>query len=251
MLLLGLDLESTDKDPHTCRITEVGAILFETQPHNQFIKVMSELVFGEDYAPSEPGAVESSGITDEMIQAWGSPPDLVLNQLAHLMRKAGCIVAHNGYAFDRPLLQAEFARAGIAFPDTPWLDTMVDIPYSPKMTSRKLDHLISDHNIPWDRRLSHRAVFDVAKMLLMLSHYDFADLIAYKNIPTVVLRAMTTVPWSDKGESNAKAKRLGFRYRETDRAWVKAVKETEIVAEIDKARAQENLTVIVIPDTAT
>jgi DNA polymerase III subunit epsilon len=253
-LVLGIDFESTDKDPETCRITEVGAILFDTQ-HHQFIRVMSELVYAPDYAESAPGAVDASGITDEMLKKWGSDAKRSLEVLLGLMQRADFVVAHNGLHFDRPLLLAELARHGLPpMPDIPWIDTLQDIPFPPKMSCRKLDHLVSDHNIPWDRRLSHRAVFDVAKMLLLLSAYDFEQILQYRNIPWVVLRALTTVPWRDKGVSNAKAKRLGFRWQEVGGeiyrdCWVKLAKENEVESEIKKAR-QEALTVIRIPPGA-
>jgi DNA polymerase III subunit epsilon len=253
MLVLGLDFESTDNDPQTCRITEIGAILFEIQSH-QFVKVMSELIYAPDYAESAPGAVESSGITDEMLIRWGSDAKRSLEVLLDLMQRADFIVAHNGLNFDQPLLSAEVARHGLLMPTVPWIDTLQDIPYPPKTTSKRLDHLVSDHNIPWDRRLSHRAVFDVAKMLLLLSAYDFEQILQYRNIPWVALRALTTVPWRDKGVSNARAKRLGFRWQEVGGrvyrdSWVKLAKENEVESEIAKAR-EESLTVIRIPPSA-
>lgn len=254
MLVLGLDFEATGKDPLTSRITEIGAILFDTQSRC-FLKIYNQLVFDPDtYPPQTEEVVQITGITDEMLKGHGVDPVAALIPLTELLCESKYVVAHNGKFYDKPLFESECKRLGIGISQIalPWIDTQTDVPYPKGMTSRKLDHLVSDHEIPWSRRLSHRAIFDVAKMLLVLAHYNFEEISALSQEKTVTLQALTTVPWRDRGVSNSCAKGLGFRWQEAGgkvykNAWVKAVKESQVDLEILAAK-KLGISVCLVPE---
>lgn len=242
MLALGLDFEATGVNPEIDRVTEIGAVLYDTRSQT-FLRVYNQLVYDPaTYPEQSEEVVRVTGITTDMLKRFGIEPKRAFGPLLEMLKEASYVVAHNGKAYDKPLLETECKRLGVDLTSVslPWIDTQIDIPYPKNMSSRKLDHLVSDHDIPWSRRLSHRAIFDVAKMLIVLSQYDFKAISTLAAEEDVTLQAMTTVPWRDGGASNNKAKALGFRWQDKDSkvyksAWVKAVKKSQVQSEIEAA----------------
>ena len=107
--LASLDLETTGTDPATSRVVEVG--------------IVKRLPDGGDHViswrinpsvPIPPDASAIHGVTDADV-APCPPFAEVADDIAATL--AGCdLVVFNGRAFDLPLLRAEFARCGVAWP---------------------------------------------------------------------------------------------------------------------------------------
>lgn len=253
MLVLGLDFEATDRDPKTSRITEIGAILFDAVKKEFWNPMLNVCVYAQDYPKQSEEVIQITGITDEMLRLTGYPPVDALKELNLMMSRVEYIIAHNGKGYDKPLYEEECKRLGITPVVKPWIDTMTDLPLPKECTSKKLDHLVSDHDIPWPRALSHRAVFDVTKMLLLVSKYDFAkDVVARSKEPDVIYRAMTKGPWEDGGASNTKAKECGFRWQEAGgkvytKAWVTCVKKSQ-APELEKKARDKGLLIKMIEE---
>ena len=107
--LVSLDLEATGTDVATSRIVEVGIV--KRYP-DDCEEVFRWLVNPEVTIPSE--SIRVHGYTNEIARI--QPPfAAVADDIAATL--AGCdLVVFNGRAFDLPLLRAEFARCGVAWP---------------------------------------------------------------------------------------------------------------------------------------
>lgn len=235
MLILGLDFEATDKIPETARITEIGAILWDTETKSE-VQVLSTLVWAPDYPPQSQEVVQVTGITDQMLKAQGELPIEAFSKLSALLNQASYVVAHNK-EYDQTLWEKEIDQRS----RIPWFCTMTGLPVPEKFRCRKLSHMALDHGIPVDPAKLHRALDDVGLMLQLLACYDFERVIAYAKEPSVILQANTTVPWRDGGKSNQIAKDRGYRWQDLNgekylQKWVKSVKESQVKAEISGAQ---------------
>jgi len=107
--LASLDLETTGTDPATSRVVEVGIVKRFPDGGED---VFRWLVNPEVTIPSE--SIRVHGYTNEIARI--QPPfAAVADDIAATL--AGCdLVVFNGRAFDIPLLRAEFARCGVAWP---------------------------------------------------------------------------------------------------------------------------------------
>lgn len=231
MLLLGLDLETGGEfniplDRNF--IIEIGMVLWDTD-FAQPVELYSTLLDNDQ--PTSPEAAEYTGISDELLKRHGAKPDIrVLNPVKALMNKADFIVAHNGRDFDRPLMEAFFARQSHKMPAKNWLDTLYDVDYPRNCKSRNLTYLAGFHGIL--NSFPHRAVTDVLTMLTILSRYDIEAVIASAKCPRLVVKAEVSFDNREK----AKAKRFnwespggkeGLKY---PKSWVRIIREDQLDA---------------------
>lgn len=231
MLVLGLDFETSGLDFATSRIIEVGAVMYSTEEQKP-LQFFAKYVKHKNLDLS-PEIIALTGIKPEHLQKFGEPEKEVMQDLATLAKHAAFIVAHNGKDFDRPMWSATMERLGLPMPETPWLDTLCDVPYPASMQTRKLPYLAAEHGFL--NPFSHRAIFDVLTTLKVLSQYDFATVVSYAALPSVTLQIFCPPPWEDGGEGNRKAKELGFRYDGATKRWLKVVKEPQQASETSAA----------------
>jgi DNA polymerase III alpha subunit (gram-positive type) len=218
MYILGLDLETTGTDPNKDQITEVGAVIWDVTAKKP-VKFLSEIVKGADL-PLSDEVVEITGITDADINDWGKDLEPVLSELCEMAAQCEFIVAHNGRAFDKVVLDRhlmQFEGLGIA---KPWIDTMTDVPYPGTMKTRKLSYLAAEHGFL--NPFSHRAVFDVLSMMKVLSFYDIQDVVALQQSPLVRVVAEVTYEQRDK------ARLSGFRWDRNSKQWFIEVKQMQL-----------------------
>jgi DNA polymerase III subunit epsilon len=116
MEFVAVDTETNGRAGEACELTEVGAVLVGGgELHDRF----SSLV-----APRERlgRAIQRfTGITQAMVDD-APAPEAVLPRLAGLLR-GRAMIAHSA-SFDRRVLRAAFARAGVEWPDPPVLCTV-------------------------------------------------------------------------------------------------------------------------------
>jgi DNA polymerase-3 subunit epsilon len=232
MLVLGLDFETTGLNTECDRITEVGAVLWDTTKAEP-LALMSALMAGVDYPPLSTEIQSLTGITQAKLDVLGRQPAVVFDELLRLMARSTLVVAHNGTKFDRPLFEAELRRQARCVDDWrewPWLDTSVDVPYAERITTRKLTHLAAEHGFV--NPFPHRAVFDVLTMLTILSRYDIDEVLTISREPSVDLLAHTEVPWRDNGVSTGLAKARGYRWDGGRKTWTKTVKQRHVEKEL-------------------
>lgn len=237
MRALGLDFETTGFDTANDRVTEVGIILWDVELKRS---LLIESTFLNDdgirakCTPETNAMMERvSGVTPAMLEEFGKNPKEVFELVDQLCikHKVNYIVAHNGENYDKPLLMAELSRHDATAPflrSLPWIDTRTDLPHTVEPDSRKLKHLALDAG--FINPMPHRAVFDVATMLRILSTFDFSSVVTYSKIPFVTVQAI--VAYEDR--QKAKDKRYSWEKigeKTYPKKWVKQVKEDQLAKE--------------------
>lgn len=233
MLIAGLDFETTGLDTANDRVIEIGACLWDVEGKRP-VDMLNVLV--------NPGATVSeeitriTGITQNDVETFGIPPHEAFKMLFSFLEKGAYVVAHNGKAFDKPLLEAELQRLNY-LPEIvaalKWIDSDSDVPYPDSVGTRKLKYLACEHDFL--NPFAHRALFDVLTMLRVVAHYDFSQIIQLASEPDVVLRIVVPPPWEDDGAGNKKAKENGFRYHGDSKTWRKTTKQSRIEKETNAA----------------
>ena len=224
MYWLGLDLETTGLNTETDRIIEVGAVLWDYNKKAP-IRIFSELVHLISYPPITKEIEDLTGITQEILDKHSVAPNMLKIQLGNLFRIPGIthFVAHNA-PFDKAFLVELFKRELENFPDTPWIDTAVDIPYPKSIQTRKLVHLAAEHGFV--NPLAHRAVFDVLTMFKILTQYDAQEIMKLSSIPTIKVRADVT--YANRNEASSR----GYRWDAEKKWWTKNIKQNALADEI-------------------
>jgi len=231
MIWLGVDFETTGLDTDNDRIIEVGAVLWDTD-RKVPLCMFNEMVSVPDKL--SPIITKLTGITDDDLLKWGHPADKVLGHLALMIEKCDHVIAHNGNSFDKPMWESETERHGIAYPDTPWLDSRVDVPYPDDFSSKRLCHLAME--LGFINPFPHRALTDVLTMMKVVSHYDPKVIMEYQSIPNVTVRALVSFQNKDK------AKARGYHWQNKDKIWTKTMKENEL--ETERADADFDISII-------
>jgi DNA polymerase-3 subunit epsilon len=113
---LAIDVETNGCAGEDCELTEVGAVLVGGgELHERFESLVAAR------APLSRSIQRFTGISQAMLEAAPEPRD-VLSELAR-RTEGRVLVAHNA-AFDRRVLAAAFERAGLEWPQAPWLCTV-------------------------------------------------------------------------------------------------------------------------------
>lgn len=238
-LLLGYDLEtgaSFDVDPSENWITEIGAVLWDTET-NTPVQMMNTLV-QTDGREVSPEAIQYTGITTEQCNKWGSTLSTALNEFNWMLENADYVVAHNGRNFDQVVMQTQFDVTGVdsqRFKMTPLIDTMTDIPYPANCKNRNLTYLAGFHLIL--NSFPHRAVTDVLTMMTILSRYDWNEVETIANSPDVKFVAQFDYPterrygrdfpakMAEFNKIKAAVKDLGFKWHPESKKWVLETRE--------------------------
>lgn len=239
MLLLGFDAESTGLSFEKDKIIEVGAVIWCTESRAPKL-IYNELVMWPDFTGLSQEIVNLTGITADDVADYGKPPLEVFTYLLNLIKSCNYVVAHNGNAFDKPMLIAALNKLELELVEKPWIDTMTDIDFSSSVKTRNLPHLCADHGFL--NPFSHRAVFDVLSMFKVLDKYDIYSVLALASEPVVLMQAICKAPWEDQGKSTTIAKQNGFRWDGDNKRWVKQVKKSQA----EKMGQLENLQVRIL-----
>jgi DNA polymerase III epsilon subunit-like protein len=253
MLLCFIDFEATGLDTNKERITELGAILYNTQ--NSSVLAIGCLVYEKDYPPLSQEVIDVTGITDRDLQTEGLEFWRMFEMIFNRFQQIGFpeyFVAHNK-SFDENLFKMEMKRHKddlVAFFgddaqkvfDIPWLCTIEDLEHPKKFKCKKLSHLALDYGVIVDPSKLHRAVDDVQLLIRMTEKagIDWEQVVERSKIPWVVVRAKVPKPWDDAGVGKDKAKSCGFGWQQPfgstqvyENMWVKRIKQTEIQKETD------------------
>jgi DNA polymerase-3 subunit epsilon len=222
MIVLGLDFETSGLNPDVDRILEVGAILWNTADGGFPMSFVSEFCYDDSMNEAEfsKEALEANSLKMEYVKTYGKPFASIFKFLGD---EAHAVVAHNGSKFDYFFYKAECKRAGLVPWNKVWIDTITDVHYPEKMTTRKLTHLAAEHNFL--NPFPHRAVMDVLTMLKIFQQYDPEIALEYAKQPVVVVQAM--VSFDDK----QKAKDRNYRWDADKKRWVKEIKLPELAKE--------------------
>lgn len=224
MLLLGLDFETTGLSFEKDLIIEIGAVIWDTE-RKAPVFIYSTLV--DHGVPIPPEITGITGIDETMIQDFGVKPEEAFEKLWNCIKSCNAVVAHNGTNFDKPMLKAQTARDNSKWIEKPWVDTSVDVPYPEKCTTRKLVHLAAEHQFL--NPFAHRAIFDVLTMFGVLNRYDINEVLKLAAEPNITLKAQ--VSYDDKELAKAR----GYRWQSDTKSWIKTLKQSQVLKEIEEA----------------
>lgn len=241
MNILGLDFETSGLDPEVHKVTEVGAVLWNTDI-NSPVRVEGYLVNHEALV-WDPECQRITGITQEVLQQFGLKPSLALKRLLVMVNQADAICAHNGNRFDRAFFRAWCTAENYAEPDLLWIDTQYDLEI-PEKASRKLSYMAADHGFL--NPFPHRAVFDVMTMLTILFpqqrvQHALDRVLELAASPSIVVESI--VPFEEKD----RAKERGYHWSKQCRIWWRDLKEIQL----EKERAEAPFEVRVINNRPT
>ena len=148
------DIETTGLSAATCKITEIGAVIFKngevTAKFNSFVN---------PGVPIPENIVELTGITDEMV-ADAPKIDVVLRDFFDFIGDR-MLVAHNA-SFDTGFIRQAAEECGIPF-ENPYLDTVAVSRFmNPDLKNHKLDTLAKHYKLG---AFNHHRASDDAEML--------------------------------------------------------------------------------------
>lgn len=226
MRILGLDVETSGLDAKKDRIIEIGCVLYDVETATP-VQMISELVdpsmdLGEGNFKVPEEIVTLTGISDEMLNVYGSFERDVLLRVDAMALLADYYIAHNA-PFDRGFLEAAYARHSMIMLDRPWICSMNDIKYPAAIKTRNLQHLAADHGFVSPFR--HRAVFDVLTMLKVASNYKIEDIISRAKEPTLYVQAI--VGFDEKELAKAR----GYRWYAPSKVWWREWKSSDYNAD--------------------
>ena len=235
MFIVGLDFETTyhtPVDPTIARVTEIGAVLWDTVMKAPIL-MFSSLVYAENYPEIPPEGVALNGISTDLLQKYGVLPSIAFGNLNSLLNKCDYVVAHNGTGFDKPVYENELPRVGKGMVVKPWVDTCLDVPYPDHIKTRKLTYLAAEHGFA--NPFSHRALFDVMTMLRIMHEYTMDEIIELSKQPTVEVIASVTFQNKDL------AKARGYLWDGERKKWVKRMKQSFAAKEVAQAPFHVNV----------
>lgn len=224
MLLLGVDVETTGLDMATLSVTELGAVLYDTE-YGMPVDIQADLIIDSNLQlPLDPKVEKLTGIKTSMLEKYGRPAADVIPRFCDLYKRADFVVAHNGNRFDREVIK-NFSFRNVSLerlklmmgPPKHWIDTLTDLPYDELITTRKLEDLTGRHGFL--NPFPHRAFSDVLSMLKILSQYNLEEVIAISK--SVTKRFVADVPFHQKDL----AKDAGFKWDGAGRVWFFEMKE--------------------------
>jgi len=227
VLVLGLDFETTGVDAKVDRITEIGAVLWDTDTGKP-IDLINQLVDCENRPEISKKITELTGITEAMLKQHGISEEQAFSLIWPWVKTSNFIVAHNA-AFDKRFLESAVERNSWEY-DTPWICTLRDVPYPAHFKSKALNNLAMEHEFL--NPFKHRAVFDVLTMLKVLSNYNIEEVIQISSEKRYKVRAM--VPFGRKDL----AKERGYQWDSGDKTWTQELRESQLTKEIQDAPFQ-------------
>lgn len=236
MLVAGIDFETTGLETDKDRITEVGAVIFDTANNWAPVREYNRLVWDPTYKPQVPEVIKVTGITDEMLQKDGVPFLTMFAELLEFLGGIETLVAHNA-PFDSAILDHEGIRHGVHAHGFDWICSARDLKSNKQFKSWRLAHLALDYGVTVNPKLLHRAVDDVKLMGQMLAEAkaDVNEMIKYMRTPDIIIRAVIPKPWEDGGKGKDAAKERGYSWQQprgSDKTypncWVKIIKEDDL-----------------------
>ena len=223
MIVVGLDIESTGLDKVNDRPIEVGMTLWTTN-FGRGLESRSILIESDGVKVTDE-ITEITGINQGMVDKFGYPPDVALEEVLEFVEQASAIVAFNGRRFDIPMFKAWAKRVGKEWPEKIIIDPYDgDMPasstaISPAMRGQELITMCAKEGIYYD---AHEAGADVGAMLRLMAKRPFEMVLQRAQSPTVIVQ-------SQQGRNeNDKVKKHKFRWQPEMRLWWKAVKQLDL-----------------------
>lgn len=162
-IVTGFDIETTGLDyAKGHRIIEVAALLYQLETQEPIGKFVRRI---NPERSIDPGAQAVHGISFEDLTAepkW----EEIAPKLLKVFQASDIIVAHNGFSFDMPFVNHEFARIGLPTVSKPLVDTMLQsrwATFNGKLPN--LGELCFATGVAYDPEKAHGADYDVNVMM--------------------------------------------------------------------------------------
>lgn len=218
MKLFGLDFETTGLDVEKDVVTEVGCVLWDTERHIPLL--MDNFFVYHDEPKLSEEAAKATGITQQDLNDYGLKTDVAFHRMMDAACQADAVVAHYGNSFDKPIAlnwgKRVLGEDSRILSRLPWIDTTMDVEFSDDITTRKLSYLAAEHGFL--NPFSHRALFDVLTMMIVLDKYDLEPILFSASQPIVTVRAK--VSYDDR----QLAKDHKFYWEPDRKLWLKEMK---------------------------
>jgi DNA polymerase-3 subunit epsilon len=215
-----LDVETTGLDSRTCKVIEIGLVLFRYDENGAITELVEEYQGFEDpKEPLTPEIIKLTGITDDMLKGKSIDWKFVEDCLA----LSEIVLAHNA-AFDRSFIDQIVPLSK----NKVWGCTVNQIPWKViGCGCRHLPHLCWHHGFFYD---AHRALNDVkAAVQLLTNSYEnqtYLKMLLNRSSAKAFLVQAFGAPFEKK--DLLKARR--FRWNAGARMWEIQVGEEELPA---------------------
>lgn len=167
MLICGADCETTgllaeDGTAGDHRLIEFYAGIWNSVTRERISQKLVRIHPQRSIAPAAQ-AVHKISLADlEHCMTW----DYEAPAIKKFLEEADLIVGHNWDGFDKPFINSELRRVGIAPIDRPTFDTMLSGRWATAMgTVPNLGALCWASDVPYDPALAHKADYDVKCMM--------------------------------------------------------------------------------------
>lgn len=255
MRVLGIDTETSHKEPQQANLLEVGAVVFDVHEGVwTAIEGVNHLVYYPRYSPIPQEALDVNGLSEELLKRDGVTMDVAVRDISAMLDRypdLELVVAHNA-SFDKAVIEKNLVDNVLHSRLTMlnWICSLEHIEAVVPRKCKKLSHLALDFGVAVNPEDLHRAMNDVALMgkLLTALAADPVKMLEYKNTPTVVISPKGKVkgPWEDGGKDNAEVKALGYGWERIgdkvySKRWVKKVKINKLSLETREYEVLEEL----------
>lgn len=218
MNILFLDTETTGLNSQEHRVVEVCAALYSAE-YDRVLRAISFLVTDGTFVIGKE-ITDINGISNEMLSSHSITYDSLFKSLTDsFVAQCDYIVAHNA-PFDKAFIEEELRRCKLPVWDKQWVDSVVDVPYSDKISSKKLVHLAAEHGFV--NPFPHVALGDVLTLAKIVTQYSAKDILKRANTPT--LKIIAQVDYNSRTKASSK----GFKWDAESKRWIRLVKQCDL-----------------------
>lgn len=208
------DFEASSADAATARAIEAATATFSDD--GRMLQSQSSVFKIEEFL--DPEITELTGLRNEHCSS-GKEFDQLYGFLEHgFGDKETILVGHNILRYDCEIVK-RLSLGEKLLEGRVLVDTMVDLPFPKRTTSRKLTHLCSDKGIVTPN--AHGALYDciyTAQLLFSYSKEEFEEVMERAKSPLVNIQA--GVDYNTK----ELAKKHKFRFNPKDKVWFRTVR---------------------------
>lgn len=203
MKCLVLDTETSGISPDTSDVVEVAVCLLDTVTA-QPISTYADIIYGTENAAEHINRISTN------LLSHGLPAERVWSNIASMIERADCILAHNA-PFDRRFVEKNLDSISI-----PWIDTQRQVDWPENSDNQKLTTVAIAHGVAV--LSAHRALTDVDILVRLLQRIhergtDLTKLLMNAMKPKPLYAAL--VSYDDR----EKAKSAGFSWHAGYKRW--------------------------------
>lgn len=238
MLWCFFDTETTGDDPKKHDILELAYAFYDTDErrivsaNSVLFRPLVQLPL-EDEVPFE----WLHKISHRVAETYGRSPAEWCRDNENLFRGCDFAVAHNGHAFDRPMVEGWSARAGTRIEIPSLIDTRTD--FNPEvyghLKCRAQAHMLAERGIA--NPFPHNAMADVLGLVRLSQFCDYELTAKIAQSPKIKIIADLPGGWKDNEVLKAQGKgpgQVGFTYNGEKKIWTRETRELFLEEDLAK-----------------